>query len=60
MQRTYKEKLQIIRKEKRRIWNMNYRRWMASDPFFDLKYELHYSHVYDGIPSGWYLRKKSL
>jgi hypothetical protein len=59
MQRATEKELQMIRKEKRRIWNTNYKRWIASDPCFDLKYELHWSHIYDGIPGGWYLKKKN-
>ena len=47
-----------IKKEKRRIWNMNYRRWHALDPNFDMKYELCYSYVYKGIPYGWTLCEK--
>jgi len=50
---------QIIRREKRRIWNLNYKRWTAIDPLFDIKYELCYSHVYNGMPGGWYLKRRN-
>ena len=46
-----------ISREKRRVWNQNYRRWVASDPNFAMKYELCYSYVYEGIPGGWFLQK---
>jgi len=46
-----------IRQEKRRVWNANYVRWARSDPLFDLKYELCYSYVYNGVPGGWFLKK---
>jgi len=46
-----------IRAEKRRIWNMNYKRWTRVDPLFSMKYELCYSYVYNGMPGGWYLKR---
>ena len=46
-----------IQAEKRRIWNLNYKRWTRVDPLFGMKYELCYSHVYNGMPGGWYLKK---
>ena len=49
----------IIRAEKRRIWNMNYKRWTRTDPLFSMKYELCYSYVYDSMPGGWYLKPVS-
>lgn len=58
MQKTYDEERKLIRNEKRRIWNMNYRKWSEADPNFDMKYELCYSFIYQGIPSGWHLQKK--
>jgi len=58
MKRVTPEERKLIRNEKRRIWNMNYKRWSALDPNFDMKYELCYGYIYRGFPGGWYLHKK--
>ena len=54
---SYYQQQENIQKEKRRIWNMNYKRWFAIDPFFATKNTLCYSYIYKGIPGGWYLQK---
>jgi hypothetical protein len=46
-----------INEEKRRVWNMNYRRWVERDPNFAATNELCYSYVFDGLPGGWFLKK---
>ena len=58
MKRVTEKERKLIRKEKRRIWNVNHKQWSASDPNFDMKYELCYSYIYRGVPGGWYLYKK--
>lgn len=50
----------IIQQEKRRVWNANYNRWIATDPNFASKYELCYSYTLKGIPHGWFLKKKNI